>query len=112
MNDDAKMSPETSGVFQKWKQSYMYNPYYGVSITPEGGNWKRMIAVDLLFLFVFMIPMIVSLLIAFFNPFCRERSMRWVIAGWEKVSIWELKIMYRVYLGTNPDVWLSLKAPY
>lgn len=112
MNDDAKMSPDTSGVFQKWKQSYMYNPYYEVSLTPDGGNWKRMIAVDLFLFFIMIIPFVVSFLIAAINPFCRRRFLNWVGMRWEKVSIWELKILYRVYLGTDPDVWYLLKDPY
>jgi hypothetical protein len=81
-----------------------------VSMTPEGGNWWRMRFTHwsiLAFLFPFIF---VALCVFLLNPlWFRDDLLIWFENRINAFSIWRNKLLYRIYLGMDPEVWHALK---
>lgn len=83
-----------------------------VTMTREGGNYWRAQAFSLSVSYlVFLAPVLVLLLLAIVNPFWfRDQFFNWVERTVNRISIWRNRMAYRIYLGTDPELWHALKG--
>ena len=85
MNTD-EQPLDVSELSKKWYYGYFYNPYYGVHLTKDGGNWKSMVVVDLLLFFILAIPIVAFFLLVLANPFFRKKVINWSLVTITPVS--------------------------
>ena len=79
-------------------------------MTPEGGNWYRMKAAHYSILAVLLAPVFILLCIFLLNPlWFRDDLLIWFENKVNEFSVWRNKLLYRIYLGMDPDVWHALK---
>jgi len=53
----------------------------------------------------------VMLILAIINPFWfRSSFFNWVERTVNRLSIWRNRLTYRIYLGTDPELWHALKG--
>ena len=81
-----------------------------VSMTPEGGNWWRMRFTHWSILAVMFLPILTVLCVFLLNPlWFRDDLLIWFENKINAFSIWRNKLLYRIYLGMDPEVWHALK---
>ena len=83
-----------------------------VTMTRSGGRFWRAQAVSLTLTYVLLMPpVLVMLLLAVINPFWfRDRFFNWVERTVNRVSIWRNRLTYKIYLGTDPEMWHALRG--
>lgn len=83
-----------------------------VTMTRGGGRfWRAQIASLVLTYGVLFLPIVIALILAVINPFWfRDRFFNWVERTVNRVSIWRNRITYRIYLGTDPEMWHALRG--
>lgn len=84
-----------------------------VTMTRGGGNFWRAQTFSLgISYLVFLAPILVLLVLAIVNPFWfRDSFFNWVERTVNRVTVWRNRIAYRIYLGTDPELWHALKDP-
>lgn len=81
-----------------------------VTMTKDGGNYYRAQAFNYAFTIPTLIPVLIALLIALLNPFWfRNELFNWIEQTINKIARWRNYKMYTIYLGTDPELWHSLK---
>jgi hypothetical protein len=81
-----------------------------VSMTPEGGNWWRMRFIHWSILAVMFLPILFVLCVFLLNPlWFRDDLLIWFENKINAFSVWRNKLLYRIYLGADPEVWHALK---
>ena len=81
-----------------------------VTMTPDGGYWYRMKFAHYGILTVMLIPVFVSLCVMLLNPlWFRDDLLIWFENKINEFSVWRNKLLYRIYLGMDPEVWHALK---
>ena len=81
-----------------------------VSMTPEGGNWWRMRFAHWSILLVLFLPIFILLCVFLLNPlWFRDDLLIWFENKINAFSVWRNKLLYRIYLGMDPEVWHALK---
>lgn len=81
-----------------------------VTMTPDGGNWWRMRAMHWAILLIFAPPIIFVLIICLLNPlWFRDNLLIWFENQVNTLSVYRNKLLYRIYLGMDPEVWHALK---
>jgi hypothetical protein len=81
-----------------------------VTMTPEGGRWWRMRIIHWSILGVMFLPILVVLCVFLLNPlWFRDDLLIWFENKINAFSVWRNKILYRIYLGMDPEVWHALK---
>ena len=79
-------------------------------MTKEGGRFHQANAVFLISIAVMVIPMLTVTVIALLNPlWFRDDFLIFWQNTMEKFSRWRNRLVYRIYLGTDPTVWHLLK---
>jgi hypothetical protein len=83
-----------------------------VTMTRDGGFYFRAMAFRLAFTYAILLPVLVVILIAVLNPFWfRDSFFRWVENTVNKIARWRNYKQYSLYLGTDPEMWHTLKDP-
>lgn len=84
-----------------------------VTMTRTGGNFWRAQAFSLsISYFVLLAPVLIALILAVINPFWfRDSFFSWVERQVNSVTRWRNRITYRIYLGTDPELWHALRDP-
>lgn len=79
-------------------------------MTPEGGRWWRM-RITHWSILAFLFPPIFAVLVIFLlNPlWFRDDLLIWFENRINEFSVWRNKLLYRIYLGADPEVWHALK---
>ena len=81
-----------------------------ITMTKDGGFYYRATAFHFLFTYPILPVVLAVLLFAILNPFWfREDFMRWCEKSATNIARYRDKIKYRIYLGTDPEVWHALK---
>jgi len=81
-----------------------------VTLTKEGGNFYRAMAFHYLVVTVAVVPVLTLLLLAIINPFWfRDSAFNWAERRVNQLSRWRNLVKYRIYLGTDPEMWHALK---
>lgn len=81
-----------------------------VSMTPEGGNWWRMRFTHWGILAIAILPIFVMLCVLLLNPlWFRDDLLIWFENKMNEFSVRRNKLLYRIYLGMDPEVWHALK---
>ena len=81
-----------------------------IQLTPDGGNYYRALAYHWAITFAILPIAIVFILIAVLNPlWFRNDFFNYVERKINKFGSWRNKNKYRIYLGTDPDMWHALK---
>ena len=81
-----------------------------VTMTPGGGNWWRMRITHWSILGVMFLPILVVLCVFLLNPlWFRDDLLIWFENKINAFSVWRNKLLYRIYLGMDPEVWHALK---
>jgi hypothetical protein len=81
-----------------------------VSMTPEGGNWWRMRFTHWSILVIAVPPIFVLLCVFLLNPlWFRDDLLIWFENKMNEFSVRRNKLLYRIYLGMDPEVWHALK---
>ena len=79
-------------------------------MTPEGGNWWRMRVTHWSILTIMILPILVVLCVFLLNPlWFRDDLLIWFENKINAFSVWRNKLLYRIYLGMDPEVWHALK---
>ena len=84
-----------------------------VTMTRQGGRFWRAQAFSLGISYgVFFAPIMVALILAVINPFWfRDKFFNWVERTVNRITVWRNRLTYRIYLGTDPEIWHALKDP-
>jgi hypothetical protein len=81
-----------------------------VTMTPDGGNWWRMRIMHWSILAVLFPPIFLILCIFLLNPlWFRDDLLIWFENRINAFSVWRNKLLYRIYLGADPEMWHALK---
>jgi hypothetical protein len=81
-----------------------------VTMTPEGGNWYRMKLMHYGILAVALLPIFFTLCAMLLNPlWFRDDLLIWFENKVNEFSVWRNRLLYRIYLGMDPEVWHALK---
>jgi hypothetical protein len=81
-----------------------------VSMTPEGGRWWRMRIMHWSILSIMFLPILVILCVFLLNPlWFRDDLLIWFENKINAFSVWRNKLLYRIYLGMDPELWHALK---
>lgn len=79
-------------------------------MTPEGGNWWRMRITHWSILAFLFPPIFVVLIIFLLNPlWFRDDLLIWFENRINVFSVWRNRLLYRIYLGADPEIWHALK---
>ncbi len=79
-------------------------------MTPEGGRWWRMRITHWAILAILFPPIFAVLLIFLLNPlWFRDDLLIWFENRINTFSVWRNKLLYRIYLGADPEMWHALK---
>lgn len=83
-----------------------------VTMTRDGGRfWRAQITSMTLTYVVLLPPILIALILAVINPFWfRDRFFNWVERTVNRVSIWRNRLTYKIYLGTDPEMWHTLRG--
>jgi hypothetical protein len=83
-----------------------------VVLTREGGNFYRAMAFHFATVAIVLPPSMVVMLLCLINPFWfRDSAFNWFERKVRQVTRWRDLVKYRIYLGTDPEVWHALKDP-
>jgi hypothetical protein len=81
-----------------------------VEFTQDGGNFYRAIAFHYVVLAVVIVPVLVMTLLVLLNPFWfRDSAFNWTERQINRLTRWRDLVKYRIYLGTDPELWHALK---
>ena len=81
-----------------------------ITLDKDGGFYYRALTVHYAIVAVLLLPTLIVLLLAVLNPFWfRDSFFNFVERSINKIVRWRDRIKYRVYLGTDPNVWHTLK---
>jgi len=81
-----------------------------VTMTPDGGNWWRMRITHYGILATLIIPVVLLLCVLLINPlWFRDDLLIWFEHKINEFSVWRNRLLYRIYLGMDPEVWHALK---
>lgn len=82
-----------------------------VTLTRDGGRYWRAMTFHWL-LTVLVLPAVVTgLIFAIANPFWfRDRLFSWMELTINRFSAWRGYQVYKIYLGTDPKMWHTLKG--
>jgi hypothetical protein len=81
-----------------------------VSMTRDQGNWYRMKFVHYSILTFCFFPIFVILLVCLLNPlWFRDDLLIYFENKINEFSVWRNRLLYKIYLGTDPEVWHALK---
>jgi hypothetical protein len=76
---------------------------------PGGGRYYRAHAFRFAIFALLAVPVIISLLLIYLNPFWfRESFGQWICDAWTPVGRWIRYRAYTIYLGCDPKVWEAL----
>ena len=79
-------------------------------MTPEGGRWRRMRITHWAILTILFPPIFAVLVIFLLNPlWFRDDLLIWFENRINSFSVWRNKLLYRIYLGADPEMWHALK---
>lgn len=82
-----------------------------VILRPSGGNYYRAMGFHWLFVSMAIVPTLILVLLALINPFWfRSAMFDWVEQIINRVSRWRNYTKYRIYLGTDPALWHTLRG--
>ena len=83
-----------------------------VTMTREGGRFYRAQAFSAVVTYgVLFVPVIIALILAVINPFWfRDTFFSWVERTVNRLTIWRNRLTYRIYLGTDPEMWHALRG--
>ena len=81
-----------------------------VTMTPDGGRWWRMRLAHWGILIVLFLPIFAILCVLLLNPlWFRDDLLIWFENRINNFSVWRNRLLYRIYLGMDPEVWHALK---
>lgn len=81
-----------------------------VTMTPEGGRWWRMRIAHWSILAVLFPPILAVLCLFLLNPlWFRDDLLIWFENKINTFSVWRNRLLYRIYLGADPEMWHALK---
>lgn len=81
-----------------------------VTMMPGGGNWWQMRLAHWGILAVLFLPIFAILCVLLLNPlWFRDDLLIWFENRINQLSVWRNRLLYRIYLGTDPEVWHTLK---
>jgi hypothetical protein len=79
-------------------------------MTRDGGFYYRSILFRYLFTYTIIVPVATVVLIALINPFWfRDIFFHWIENTINQIVRWRNYQQYRLYLGTDPVLWHTLK---
>ncbi len=79
-------------------------------MTPEGGNWWRMRIIHWGILTILFPPIFLILCLCLLNPlWFRDDLLIWFENKINTFSVWRNRLLYRIYLGADPEMWHALK---
>lgn len=83
-----------------------------VTMTRNGGNfWRAQVFSIGISYGILLLPIIVVLLLAVLNPFWfRDQLFNWTERTINRITVWRNRLAYRIYLGTDPELWHALKG--
>ena len=82
-----------------------------ITLTPGGGRYYQAMSFHWASVVVSVPFLFVMLLIAVLNPlWFRDRMFNWVEHLVNRYTRWRNYIKYKIYLGTDPKLWHSLKG--
>lgn len=83
-----------------------------VTMTRDGGRfWRAQIFSMSLTYLLLLPPVLIALILAVINPFWfRDRFFNWVERTVNRLSIWRNRLTYKIYLGTDPEMWHALRG--
>lgn len=81
-----------------------------VHLTKDGGHYYRAMVFHWVFTAVILPVVFAALLIAIINPlWFRNDLFNWMENAINKVARWRNYQKYKIYLGTDPELWHTLK---
>lgn len=81
-----------------------------VTMTPEGGRWWRMRVIHWTILTILFPPIFALLCVFLLNPlWFRDDLLIWFENKINTFSVWRNRLLYRIYLGADPEMWHALK---
>jgi hypothetical protein len=81
-----------------------------VELTKDGGNFYRAQAFHYLVLAVVIVPVLIMTPLVLLNPFWfRDSGIAWFDRQLNQLIRWRNLVKYRIYLGTDPELWHALK---
>jgi hypothetical protein len=81
-----------------------------VELTKDGGNFYRAMAFHWVVLAVAIVPVLIMTLLVLLNPFWfRDSAFNWTERQINRLTRWRDLVKYRIYLGTDPELWHALK---
>jgi hypothetical protein len=81
-----------------------------VTMTPDGGRWWRMQFTHWGILTILLLPIVFLLCFLLLNPlWFRDDLLIWFENKMNAFSVWRNKLLYRIYLGIDPELWHALK---
>lgn len=82
-----------------------------IELTPGGGNFYRAMTFHWLSVAVFVVPVVSALILAVINPFWFRNSMfNSIESAVNRFTRWRNYVKYKIYLGTDPHTWHTLKG--
>ena len=82
-----------------------------ITLTPSGGRYYRAMTFHWLFVATAIVPVLALLIVALLNPFWfRSAMFDWVETVVNRISRWRNYTKYRIYLGTDPTMWHTLRG--
>lgn len=81
-----------------------------IHMNKEGGYYYRALTWHWLFVFMALPFVFLAVVVCLLNPFWFRASLfNWVERRITDIAQWRDRIKYRIYLGTDPEVWHALK---
>ena len=82
-----------------------------VTMTRDGGFYWRAMVFRYAVTYAILLPVLAVILVALINPFWfRDSMFRWVETKVNQIARWRNYQQYRLYLGTDPEMWHTLKG--
>lgn len=86
-------------------------PEVEITLTPGGGRYYQAMVFHWAAVAVFILPVIVLIMLALINPFWFRTAMfEWIERLVNSISRWRNYTKYRIYLGTDPEMWHRLRG--
>ena len=81
-----------------------------IHLTPDGGHFYKAMAYHWSITIAVLPFVLVLILAAILNPlWFRNDFFNYIERKIHQFGSWRNKVKYRIYLGTDPDVWHALK---
>jgi hypothetical protein len=89
----------------------MANMSKEIELVPGGGRYYRAMTFHWVVVAVLIVPVAAALIVAIVNPlWFRSAMFDWVERGVNRLSQWRNYQKYRIYLGTDPKMWHTLRG--